>query len=520
MSTRLHPPIGVVWFKRDLRYSDNAALESAAKRGPVLPVFIAEPELWSTADHAGRQWEFVEECLADLRRALASAGQPLLVLTGDAESVFEKLLNKYHVEAVWSHEETGNDWTHRRDRRLRSFFRHRKIPWHELPQNGVVRGLGSRDGWSGQWESRMRAPIMEGPRALPPVETQVVGEIPSAEQLGIPRDPCPDRQRGGRSEGLELIRSFLGDRGRAYNEELSSPLTAFRSCSRLSPHLAWGTLSIREVLQATRQRRSEIRLLPAGRRGAWPRALSAFEGRLHWHCHFIQKLESDPRIEFENMQRACDGLREPFFDRSRFEAWCAGSTGLPLVDACMRALASTGWINFRMRAMLVSVASYHLWLHWREPALFLARQFTDYEPGIHYSQVQMQSGTTGINTLRIYNPVKQSQDQDPEGSFIRRWVPELEMVPTEWIHTPWRMPYRLQHQLGCRIGAGYPAPIVDHERAAREARARMSALRRTPAATMESAEVLAQHGSRRRLHKPRRKLFKGSVPLKNADRSE
>ena len=342
------------------------------------------------------------------------------------------------------------------------------------------------------------------PRALYPLpKTHGIDEIPSAERLGISSDPCPDRQRGGRSAGLEVFRSFLDERGVAYNKELSSPLTAFQSCSRLSPHLAWGTLSIREVLQATRQRRSEVRLLPAAQRGAWPRSLSAFEGRLHWHCHFIQKLESEPRIEYENMQRACDGLREPFFDPDRFEAWCAGSTGLPLVDACMRALASTGWINFRMRAMLVSFSSYHLWLHWREPALFLARQFTDYEPGIHYSQVQMQSGTTGINTLRIYNPVKQSQDQDPEGRFIRRWVPELEMIPTEWIHTPWRMPSRLQHQLGCRIGSRYPAPIVDHEQAARDARARMSALRRSSAAKRESVDVFAQHGSRRRPQKAR-----------------
>lgn len=507
-TTRCQSPLQIVWFKRDLRCSDNAALTAAATRGPILPVFITEPELWKLADHAARQWKFVAEALAGLRRDLAAMGQPLLVLSGDAESAFTALLERYQVQGVWSHEETGNDWTYRRDRRLRAFLRDRNVVWHELPQNGVVRGLASRDGWSGQWEDRMRRPVHKAPDALPPIETCAIGQVPSAEQLGISADPCPQRQLGGRSAGLEVFRGFLDERGAGYNKELSSPLTAFRSCSRLSPHLAWGTLSIREVVQATRQRRNEVRLLPPGQRGGWPRSLSAFEGRLHWHCHFIQKLESEPRIEYENMQRACDGLREPFFDRERFEAWCAGITGLPLVDACMRALASSGWINFRMRAMLMSFSSYHLWLHWREPALFLARRFTDYEPGIHYSQVQMQSGTTGINTLRIYNPVKQSQDQDPEGSFIRRWVPELEMVPTEWIHTPWRMPSRLQHQLGCRIGSRYPAPIVDHEQAARDARAKMSALRRSHAAKIESPRVLARHGSRRRPQTPRRKKRK------------
>jgi deoxyribodipyrimidine photo-lyase len=189
-------------------------------------------------------------------------------------------------------------------------------------------------------------------------------------------------------------------------------------------------------VQATRARRYQVRALPPERRGGWSAALAAFEGRLHWHCHFIQKLESEPSIEFENLHRACDGLRENDFDAERFEAWRAGHTGFPLVDACMRALQAGGWINFRMRAMLVSFSSYQVWLHWRQPARALARLFTDYEPGIHYSQVQMQSGTTGINTLRIYNPVKQSQDHDPEGAFIRRWVPELADVPTDWIHSP------------------------------------------------------------------------------------
>jgi deoxyribodipyrimidine photo-lyase len=215
----------------------------------------------------------------------------------------------------------------------------------------------------------------------------------------------------------------------------------------------------------------------------------------------MQKLESEPRIEFENMHRACDGLREDEFDADRFEAWRSGQTGFPLVDACMRALHAGGWINFRMRAMLVSFSSYHLWLHWRRPALVLAQLFTDYEPGIHYSQVQMQSGTTGINTLRIYNPVKQSQDQDPEGVFIRRWIPELAGVPTEWIHSPWQMPPQIQRQCGCLIGRQYPAPIIDHMGAAREARRRVQAVRRSPEARTEGKQIMQNHGSRRKVRR-------------------
>ncbi len=146
--------------------------------------------------------------------------------------------------------------------------------------------------------------------------------------------------------------------------------------------------------------------------------------------------------------------------------------------------------------MLMSFASYHLWLHWREPALFLARRFVDYEPGIHYSQAQMQAGTTGINTFRIYNPVKQSLDQDPEGRFIRHWLPELGRVADDWIHTPWEMDMNTQRENGCVIGSDYPPPIIDHIAAARTARQRMHGLRRGVAG--KEAQVIQQrHGSRR-----------------------
>ena len=148
--------------------------------------------------------------------------------------------------------------------------------------------------------------------------------------------------------------------------------------------------------------------------------------------------------------------------------------------------------------MLVSFASYHLWLDWRETGHHLARQFTDYEPGIHYSQMQMQSGVTGINSLRIYNPVKQSLDHDPDGAFIRRWVPELAAVPTSWIHQPWTMDAALQQDAGCWIGQDYPAPIVDHQQAVRAARAAVSTIRKTDGFRAEAGRVYHKLGSRKR----------------------
>jgi deoxyribodipyrimidine photolyase len=149
----------------------------------------------------------------------------------------------------------------------------------------------------------------------------------------------------------------------------------------------------------------------------------------------------------------------------RLGAWQAGRTGYPLVDACLRSLVATGWLTFRMRALVVSFASYSLWLHWRPTGLFLARHFLDFEPGIHWSQLQMQSGTTGINTLRIYNPTKQALEQDPGGVFIRRWVPELAGVPSVFVHMPWTMPADAQRMAGCR---GFPRGVLPRAIPARD----------------------------------------------------
>jgi deoxyribodipyrimidine photo-lyase len=215
---------------------------------------------------------------------------------------------------------------------------------------------------------------------------------------------------------------------------------------------------------------------------------------LHWHCHFIQKLEDEPELEFRAMHREMEALKTGPNDTERLQRWQEGQTGWPLVDASMRALNHSGWINFRMRAMLMAIASYQLWLHWRDPALHLAQLFTDFEPGIHYSQTQMQSGLTGINALRIYNPVLQSQKLDPDGEFIRRWIPELAGVPSEMIHTPWLMTPTQKERYG---GNTYISPVCDHEQAARVARKAVGDFRKQQVSKTETDRVLLRHGSRK-----------------------
>ncbi|MBQ0929910.1 deoxyribodipyrimidine photo-lyase/cryptochrome family protein [Ideonella sp. 4Y16] len=497
----------LVWFKRDLRVADHAPLAQAAQHGPVVALFVYEPSLLHSAEFDACHLDFINDALAALREALARRGCPLLIRVGECPQVLQDLQASLGFRALWSHEETGLEVTYARDRRVAAWCRAQGIAWHEIPQCGVVRRLRNRDGWAERWAQRMSAPLVAPPVALRTVaalhnlgEVAAQHPIRSAAELGVAGASRPEAQRGGERRGQAVLQSFLRERGVDYRRGMSSPTTGFQACSRLSAHLAWGSLSLRQVHQACEQRRAaidEARAVGAAVDPRWPASLQSFSSRLRWHCHFMQKLEDEPRIEFENFSHAFDGLREPGAHPERLAAWCAGRTGYPLIDACMRALHSGGWINFRMRAMLVSFAAQHLWLHWRDFAPFLARQFIDFEPGIHYSQVQMQSGTTGINAIRIYSPIKQALDQDPEGVFIRRHVPELAAVPTGFLAQPERMPTALQQRLGVRIGHDYPAPIVDHASAYRAARERIGALRKTPAARTEAERVLARHGSRR-----------------------
>ena len=479
----------LVWFKRDLRWQDHAALAKACQRGPVRCIYVVEPELWLQPDAALQHFEFVRESLQILDDHLRTLGGCIEIHHGELPDVLNQIWQEAPFTGLYSHEETGNGFTYARDLKVSAWCKVHGIVWHEFPQFGVVRGLKNRNHWQSAWEQHMASPIekVDSLRFWRKPDDKAFTMIAPSHLRHNP----PMRQLGGRANALKTLHSFLNARSMGYRGGISSPLSAPDTCSRLSAHLSYGCISMREVVQQTRAYIAEMPQQASRHRVG----LTAFTSRLYWHCHFIQKLESEPEIEWRNMHQGYDDLREHDFNLEYFEALKEARTGWPMVDACVTMLRETGWLNFRMRAMLVSVAAYPLWLHWRPVGEWLATQFLDYEPGIHWSQLQMQSGTTGINTTRVYNPIKQAQDHDPYGKFVRRWLPHLRHVPDTWLFEPWLIP---DHQKNSAAIKGQIVdPLVDLAAATRESKHRLYARRKQPEIIGGKKAVIDKHASRK-----------------------
>ncbi len=473
--------INILWFKKDLRIYDNEALCEAIKDNDILPIYIIELDIWSQNTHSYRQWKFCEESLIDLRNALAEIGQPLIIRTGYVINIFDEISSKFKIKGIYSHQETGDWLTYKRDQKVREWALRKNIIWKQFLQFSVFRGNLDRNNWSKKWQKNSEKNLLKAPLIINSINFDI-GEIPSDEIFSFKKETCPGRMQGGRKKGLERMQYFFSNKLDSYSKDISSPEKSFYSCTRLSPYICWGCISLKEIFNKINiSKNNNSRML---------------KSRLTWHCHFIQKLESEPELEFKEYHPFFKNIREK--NNELLYLWSSGNTGFPFIDACMRSLNFNGWINFRMRAMLMSFASYNLWLPWQDSGSELANKFVDYEPGIHWNQCQMQSGTTSINTNRIYNPIKQGKDHDPQGKFIKKWIPELKYISLNFIHEPWLLS-RFNKEEYEQIN--YIRPIIDIPNSTKTAKKKIQEITKKDGYWNISKEIYLKHGSRKRPRK-------------------
>ena len=469
--------INVFWFKRDLRLLDNEPLNNAvSQKEKLLLIYCFEPCLKKNKHYSTKHWNFIKESINDLNIYLKNIDTHIHTYNKEITDVLKEIQEKFIVKKIFSHNETGLNVTYERDIFLKEYCQDNSIQWEEEINNGVFRGLKNRKNWIKKWQDHMKSPVV-----LFKGEKNDFINIKKNQYFKVKDSKI--LQKGGASSGIKYLDSFLDSRHTKYQNNISKPEASRTSCSRLSPYISWGNISTRYAWQRAKEQIQN---------GKSKFQLNGFTSRLRWQAHFIQKFEMECEMEFRSVNKGYQNLEKPI-NKKYIYAWEKGKTGYPLVDASMRCVVETGYLNFRMRALLVSFLTHHLWQPWQSGVIHLARNFLDFEPGIHYSQFQMQAGETGINMIRIYNPTKNAKEHDKEGIFIKKWIPELKKIPTPLLFEPWKMSLIDQETYECKIGKDYPNPIVDISETYKYAASKLWRIKSDPKVKEESSRILQKH---------------------------
>ena len=480
--------INIVWLKRDLRTQDHAPLDIAEKNNiPYIIIYIFDSNILKHPDVGVRHLQFIYQSIIAINKKLKVYNKPVNIFYGESLKIIKFLQTKFQIQSIFSYHESGIKISWDRDKAISKHLNSNEIIWKEFQQNGVIRGLENRRNWAKRWNEFMSQPIILNKFSKKnKIEIIHPFELPKKIEKII-KNYSNLFQPAGEKNAFLYLNSFLQIRGKNYQRNISKPTESRTSCSRISPFISWGNLSIRQVFQYINRHPNTKN---------HKKAFSAMLTRLHWHCHFIQKFEMECKYETHCINAGYELLKRSLNDNN-LKAWRTATTGYPLVDASMRALDKTGWINFRMRALLVSFLTHNLDQDWRNGVYHMARLFLDYDPGIHYPQFQMQAGTTGVNTIRLYNPIKNSIELDPKGIFIKKWIPELQNTPIKYIHEPWKMSVMEQAFCGVIIGKDYPIPVIDLQESSRIARKKVWGHRKHPLVQKENKRILKRHVLRR-----------------------
>ena len=465
--------VALVWFRRDLRVHDHPALCAAlARHEQVVPVFCLDDRLLHGRHASGSRTAFLLECLTDLDGQLAERGARLVIRHGPPERELPALASDTGASEVHLSRDPG-PYEATRGRRVRSALDQAGVTGHAHPGVSVVNDVRTIQTGQGRpytvftpfyrnWDRVPRRPVLDPPKRICMPGKTRPGRVPSLASLGLEQE-VPEPAPGGESAGLARLAEFLDGAVRDYDSGRDQAGTD--GSSRLSPYLRFGCLSPRGVED----------VLPggtdAGAPGGEAKGSAALRRQLCWRDFYQHVLVHHPENARQEFQPRYRGTLAWAEGDAEFTAWTEGRTGFPLVDAGMRQLRREGWMHNRVRLLVGSFLTKDLGIDWRRGEDWFMRLLLDGDQASNNGNWQW-IASVGVDPQpafrRIYNPSLQQERFDPDGRYVRRYVPELARVPDEYLAEPWRMPAEVQAQAACRIGREYPGPIVDHK-AARQA---------------------------------------------------